>query len=217
MDKFIPFSFYILILEDFYQRFDALGWSLHSRRIHLGSAIWVIACIGLKKHDLFDRINFIFFFFFAFGGFFSAIRTIANSGGEMKRCDRNASMAIKILCDYICHRPMIGIALLFDALTLHWLCGDETQCSAFVSVFGRLAYGWMSVVGIRTLPFSSPHSFSASNKIKKLKFEKTWHLTDKDSHQQQQSQRQHDHFIHSDFVIWLKKFTTNATFSIHQT
>lgn len=156
--------------------------------------------------------------------------TIVNSGGEMKRCDRNRfiliffffSMAIKMLCDCICHRPMIGIALLLEALTaiLHWLCGDEThQCSAFVSVFGRIASGCMIchffAFGRRLSPRRA--IIGPLNGIKKLKFEKTWHMTDKDSHHQQQSQRQHDLFIYSDFVIWLKKFTTNATFSLCQT
>lgn len=209
----------------------ATDWSveqLHLRRFQRGSAIWVIAGIGFKKHDLLESFKLRFHFLHSV---FAHTNTIVNSGGEMKRCDRNRfilifffifPMAIKMLCDCICHRPMIGIALFLEALTaiLHWLCGDEThQCSAFVSVFGRIASGCMIchffAFGRRLSPRRA--LIGALIEMKKLKFEKTWHMTDKDSHHRQQSQRQHDLFIYSDFVIWLKKSTANATFSLRQT
>lgn len=207
----------------------ALDWSV-DRIAFATRSTWISHmsyCLYWLQETWFVGIVWVTISFFAFGFCHVPLSILAAKWNDAIAIASSwffffFSMAIKMLCDCICHRPMIGIALLLEALTaiLHWLCGDEThQCSAFVSVFGRIASGCMIchffAFGRRLSPRRA--IIGPLNGIKKLKFEKTWHMTDKDSHHQQQSQRQHDLFIYSDFVIWLKKFTTNATFSLCQT
>lgn len=101
-----------------------------------------------------------------------------------------------MLCDYICHRSMIGIALLFEALARQCI-GLIVRCAPMKrkSIFSphRIRLCHFSAFRRRLSPCWS------IERNKEIKTEKTWHMTDKDTHHQQrrrrQQQRQRDLFI----------------------